>query len=233
MFSRKTFLKIFFPICTILVFVFLAIARLLWPATSPLYNDLWETISGLGNTTENPQGFWFFQFSMVLVGILIIPALLYCHPRLVKVMKKLTRFGSFWFFLGAIGFLLTGLIPAGMLSIDKFHEICAGVGSVGVVFAAGLYGLVMIKGKAKIHVNRKLFLVIALMWWIPLILLAFSFGYGQLVIEPPRDLGWYGPEWAAAGISAFFSFALWERVLFVIIVAYAALIVVLVPEREG
>ncbi len=182
---------------------------------------------------ENPLGFWFFQFSMIVVGILIIPALLYVHPRLAKVMKKLTRFGSFWFFLGAVGFLLTGLIPNGVVPIDKFHEICAGVGSVGVVFAAGLYGLVIMKGKEKIKVNRKLFIVIALMWWMPLLLLAYSFGYGQLVIEPLHDLGWYGPEWALADVSPFYSFALWERVLFVIIVAYTALVVVLVPEREG
>ncbi len=232
MFSQKSFLKFFFPICAILVFAFLAIARFLWPATSPPYDDFWETISGLGDMVDNPQGFWFFQFSMVVVGVLIIPALLYCHPRLAKVKKGLARFGSFWFFLGAVGFLLTGLIPNGVVPIDKFHEICAGVGSVGVVFAAGLYGLVILKGREKIQVNRKLFLLIALMWWIALILLAFSFGYGQLVIEPPRDLGWYGPDWGAAGVSVFFSFALWERVLFVIIVAYAGLIVVLIPEQE-
>ncbi len=230
MISQKHFLKFFFPICAVLIFGFLAIARLLWPATSPPYDDAWETISGLGDMVDNPQGFWFFQFSMVVVGILILPALLYCHPRLAKVKKGLARFGSFWFFMGAVGFLLTGLIPNGVVPIDKFHEICAGVGSVGVVFAAGLYGLVIIKGK--VPVNRKLFIFISLMWWATIILLAFSFGYGELVIEPPLDLGWYGPDWGAAGVSVFYSFALWERVIFVVIVVYAGLIVILVPERE-
>ncbi len=239
MFSKKTYLKIFYPICVILIFAFLAVARIIWPATSPPYSDLWQTISGLGDVEDNPIGFWFFQFSMLTVGVLLLPAIFYYHARLAKAKKFVTSIGTLLFFIGAIGFLLTGFVPQHTLAnlfpeyadvyiIEKFHEITAIGGSGCIVFAAFFYGIVILKGK--VPINRKLNIVIILMWWVPLIIGIACIGYGYIVYEELVDDAALA---LALGAPWFVSLGLWERVIFCIIIAYAGLIVTALPDRES
>ena len=70
------------------------------------------------------------------------------------------------------------------------------------------------------------------MWWICLIIFGIAYGYAEMVIKPTYDLGWYSQEWGNAGISPFFSFAVWERILFCVALMYLWLLVYMVPESN-
>jgi hypothetical protein len=239
MLSQKTILRIVFPLSIIIIFGCLIISRLLWPADSPkLYSDIWDTISGLGDMEDNPIGFIFFQIAMTLMGVLSIPVVLYVHPRLIGIAEKKggVRLGSFWLLMGAIGFLLTGLIPDGVVTIpewDKFHEITAGLGSLGIIFAAFFYFSPCKNAGEKI--NQKVLWIITAVWWIPIILTGIAYGLAELMVKEvwyaQCNLGWYGAEWGECGVSWFYSFAVWERVLFTVMVIYQLLLVKMIPEN--
>ncbi len=228
MVSRNTLIKIIGPVLIALILITLFIARLLHTTEPVPFDDAWHTISGLGNMERNPVGFYFFQASMVLVGILMIPVAMYVHPRLTHFHENFTRLGSFFMVMGAIGFILTGLIPDGVIEINKLHEITAGLGFGGVLFAALFYWFPL--KNAENNINQKVSMLITLLWWIPLILTIITYGYAEFVIKDQFNLGWYGPSWREAGISPFFSFSVWERVLFGVMLAYLELLPIMIPE---
>ncbi|GAB4307358.1 MAG: hypothetical protein Kow0069_04820 [Promethearchaeota archaeon] len=227
--KRSTYLTRFFPAVAAAVLACLIIARLLYPANAPEpFSDAWDTISGLGDLENNPVGFFFFQASMVLVAALLFPVGLHVHPRLSKYHEVATSAGTFFLAFAALGFFLTGLLPDGVVPVDKFHEITAGAGALGTLLAAFFYSVSC--KKAGGDLSRRVQWAIALAWWVPLVLAGVAYGYAELVVKPAFDLGWYGAEWGEAGVPVVLSFALWERVLFGVLLAYSALLVYLVPE---
>ncbi|HMB65279.1 MAG TPA: DUF998 domain-containing protein [Patescibacteria group bacterium] len=234
MLKKNTILKYIYPLSSFLILISLLIARFLWPSDSPEpYSDIWETISGLGNTELNPVGYIFFQIALTILGILILIITFYIHPQMLTLEKNQgqTKLGSFFLLLGGIGFVLTGLIPDGTIEIpgwDKFHELTSGLGAIGVLLAAFFYWLPTKNAKDKI--NQKYVKINIALWWIPLVLAGFAYGYAELVIKPRYDLGWYGPEWGEAGVSGFYSFSVWERILFAVIIIYMGILVLMVPK---
>ncbi|MHA1734283.1 MAG: hypothetical protein ACTSU5_20280 [Promethearchaeota archaeon] len=230
--SRGKYLKVVWPTCVGLALAFLAVARLLWPASSPQYCDAWETISGLGNAGDNPVGFLFFQLAMVAVGVLVVPTFLYLHPRLSRHHRVAALLGTFWMVVGAAGMLLTGFIPDGTVPIDKFHEITAGAGFGGILFASFFYWFATrAAGRAGEVTDRRLGWAATALWVAGIVATGAAYAVAEFVVKPAYDLGWYGCEWGAAGISAVISFAVWERVMFAVAVAYLAIVVALVPDE--
>jgi hypothetical protein len=228
--TKQSYLRLFY-VSVAIIYGALLVARLLWPATSEPFSDIWETISGLGHMSDNPVGFYFFQLSMTMVGVMVIPMVFYIHPRIVKYQRGNAVLGSFFLLIGGIGFLMTGLIPDGVVHIpewDKFHEISAGLGFGGILFAAWFYFWPI--RKAGDIFGRRVILFLLLLWWVPLILTGVSYGVAELVIKEQHNLGWYGPEWGEAGVSGFFSFAVWERVLFTVMLVYLGALGYILPE---
>lgn len=232
--SRRVYLKVVFPVAITLIIVCLVIARLLWPASAPPYLDAWETISGLGDMEDNLVGFVFFQAAMVVVGLLVLPTALYVHPHLAPYRKGAVGLGTLCMLVGAVGFLLTGFIPDGLVeSVDKLHEITSGAGFGGILLASFFYGLAVNKAKAEDQLAQpRVNVIITIMWWVALVLTGLAFGVAELVIKPAYDLGWYGPEWAAAGIHPVVSFAVWERVMFGVGLAYLGLMVLMIRDAR-
>ncbi|MHA1871445.1 MAG: hypothetical protein ACTSXF_10885 [Promethearchaeota archaeon] len=246
--SEKFYQKMFFPLVIILALFGLLLARLFWPATGTPYSDAWDTISGLGNVTDNPFGFYGFQISLVCIGIGVLYIFLYSHPRIVALNKSIDRsqkmfffdklmtlrimvyFGSFWMIIGALGLLLTGFIPDNTItSIKKFHEITSGMGFGGVMFASFFYFFTFKYSTDKI--SKKLLIFLTLLWWTGIILTAVAYGIAELHYKPLYDLGWYGADWGAAGVPVFYSFALWERIDFAIMIIYTGLLEYLIPQN--
>lgn len=56
----------------ILYYVFLIPAALLYPGYSPFQH----TVSALGNTTKNPNGWFLFSICLILIGIALVPFIL-------------------------------------------------------------------------------------------------------------------------------------------------------------
>ncbi len=220
MMQKETLLKRFLPLCFLLIAINLLIARVLYPPDSNrIFSDVWDTISGLGDMENNPIGWIFFQIAMVISGIVIIPVALNVQKIFLELQKGNGLFGILFLYIGAIGFLLTGLIPDDTLPINKLHEITAGLGFGGVMFAAFFLFWASLKGM-ETKIDKKSLIIITILWWIPLILTIIAYAWAELVIKEQYDLGWYGIEWGNAGISPFFSFAVWERILYVVMFAY-------------
>jgi hypothetical protein len=240
MISQKTILTRLYPIAVIIIFGSLVIARVLWPTENAgTFSDVWETISGLGDMEDNPIGFILFQFAMTILGILILIVVFYVHPNLSKLVdrKGSVKIGSFWLLMGGLGFVLTGLIPDGVVKIpdwDKFHEITAGLGTIGVIFAA-LFYFRPVK-KAGPQINQKLLWVITAVWWIPLLFTGIFYGIAELLVKEvwfeSCHLGWYSERWGECGVPGYYSFAVWERVIFGIIVIYQGMLIKLIPESN-
>ncbi|MCP4764296.1 MAG: hypothetical protein GY870_21155 [archaeon] len=235
--SQKRNNNYLYPLMVISTFSCLLIARIMWPSDVEPFSDAWETISGLGNIEINIPGFIFFQISMVSLGVGIFTTFLYVHSRLKEKSKILNFFGAFCMLIGSLGIILTGLIPAGIIeSIEKSHEITAGLGFLGVLFASFFY-FWAIKRNLEVY-NHKLLNNITVIWWIGIILTIISYTMAELIIKPQIlidqgiDLGWYGPEWGDAGVSIFYSFALWERVMFMIVIIYLGSLGYIIPDEE-
>ncbi|HMF34491.1 MAG TPA: hypothetical protein VKK79_23920 [Candidatus Lokiarchaeia archaeon] len=238
--SQQTFLKRVYLPAAILIVAFLVIARLLWVGTQPYY-DWWETISGLyqpNDLAANPVGAYFFWAAMVTLGLIFFPTILYVHPRLSQYRMRLTRLGSFWMAIGGIGFLLVGFVPQGTLDfllpsvgsggilhyiVEKFHEVCTGMGVIGVLFGQIVYWIAIRNGK--VPVNHKLDVLNICIWWGAFILGAISAGGAYLVFQTD----WTGQ--IPLNISLFFTFGVWERIFYGLIVSYFGIIGLMIPDR--
>jgi hypothetical protein len=224
--------KLILPITFGVIFILLMIARIIYPnyvLPADAYNDWWDVISNLGDLEKNPIGFIFFQIAMAISGLIMIPTIIYVHPKLWKYSRLNTALGTIFMILGVIGFLLVGLIPNDTLDIEKFHEISAGVGFLGVAIACMFY-FFAIKIR-KIPVNLKLFNIMIIVWWTGILLTGIFFAIASLYYDPTYDLGWYNYEWGLAGVPVIFSFALWERVMYCIMFLALWAGVKMIPER--
>jgi hypothetical protein len=171
------------------------------------------------DSLEHLEPFIFFQIAMVISGVVIIPVAQEVKKTMIELQKANGIIGIIFLYLGAIGFLLTGLIPDDTLPIKKLHEITAGLGFGGVLFAAFFLFWPSLKGINSI-VDKRILISITLLWWIPLIIFIYAYGWAELVIKEQYNLGWYSIEWEEAGVSPFYSFAVWERILYVIMFIY-------------
>ncbi len=220
MIQKERLLKHVLPLCFLLIGLNLLIARVLYPPDShKFYSDVWDTISGLGDMENNPIGWIFFQIAMVISGIAIIPVAIYVQKTFVTLQKGNGIIGILFLYIGSIGFLLTGFIPDDTLPINKLHEITAGLGFGGVMFAAFFLFWASLKG-LDTKIDKKTLINITILWWIPLIITIIAYAWAELVIKEQYNLGWYSIAWQEAGVSPFFSFAVWERVLYVVMFLY-------------
>ena len=225
--SRKAMLTVLLPAVLIVLFSSLLISNLLFPT---VYDWRFMVISALLDAGDNPLGQYFFSIGMTIAGFMMIPMLGYYNRKLGKICKGTTRVGTFFFLLGIIGLISVGTIGQVIHSIDKFHEILAGVGFIGLVFSAFFYGFSIMKDSSKgaKQFNMKLWMIIAVILWIPVIGMAGSAVYLEVV---DTGLGWVSLDWITEGGSPLLSFALWEWVLFVAVIAYMILLAVLVPQE--
>ncbi|MBD3350539.1 MAG: hypothetical protein GF364_03535 [Candidatus Lokiarchaeota archaeon] len=126
------------------------------------------------------------------------------------------KLGTFFMLLGGIGFILMGLVPADVVNIDQFHEISAGVGFGGIFFANFLYANCLDQVAREGKVNKWLHIGLQICWWILIIGVVITYPIAEFYFKEKFDLGWYSAEWGEAGVSPIFSFALWERIGFIV-----------------
>lgn len=247
MFNRKTYLQTLYPITVGLLILLIIVARVMWgyplPNPEPYY-DYWETISGLGDWEKSPIGFLFFQLWGLTIGIFILHITPYVHQHLKPysnckfqlfgkniLPKKLTglhelRFGTFLLFMGAIGFILMGLIPADL--IPDLHELSAGIGYGGVVFSAFFH--MSIYEQARDRLNQKLRVAVFFLWLGLAVYAAITYGIGEFYYKELYDLGWYDYDWELAGVPRIYSFAITERLGFIVMIIYFGFIGYMLPD---
>ncbi|MHA1339750.1 MAG: hypothetical protein ACTSRZ_16660 [Promethearchaeota archaeon] len=142
------------------------------------------------------------------------------------------KFGTFFLILGGIGFILMGLIPDDVISsIKKFHEICAGIGFAGILFADLCYTNVLDQAMKDGKINKKMHIFSQILWWFLIIGTIVTYGIAELYYKPLHNLGWYGPEWGEAGVPWIFSFSVWERFGVIVGYAYLGLLGWILPEK--
>jgi len=72
-----------------------------------------EMLSALGSFEKrfNPKWYWVFSVAMAYCGLCMIPVMLYIRRRLSAVSVWAASVGAFFFLLGCLAILLTGLFP--------------------------------------------------------------------------------------------------------------------------
>jgi hypothetical protein len=210
----------------------LILARVLWAgdAYGVPYNDLWETISSLYNSSYpeyNPIGAYFFWAAMVLAGSLVLIMMLYSHPRIAQGKKFWARFGSFWMLLSGIGFLLTGLIKQHTLDFisTKFHEITAAVGAFSIFVGAACYGLATLQNKIPVKKN---ICIITFIVFMGLFIAMIVSAAGAFLVY---DFNW-STQTPQPGVSPFFCMSLLEKIGYVVLVVYLGLMGLLLPDQK-
>ncbi|MHA1999633.1 MAG: hypothetical protein ACTSU9_16105 [Promethearchaeota archaeon] len=232
--SKDTLIKKLIPAIIAIILLSIFISNLLYPAA---YDWRFVVISGLLDSGENPIGNYFLSIGMTVLGILMIPMIGYFQKRLGKICKGVAGTGTFFFLLGIIGLISVGTIGQVIHTIDKFHEILAGIGFLGLLLSAFFYGFPIMKDRNKgaKQFNMKVWTILSIILWIPVIGMAAASlmdpGWGWV------DLSWineFDPDYVGTApvlLKLVLSFAFWEWLLFGAVMAYMIIFAFFVPDN--
>ncbi len=138
---KNTYLKyLLIPVTLFLFAVIVAIG--FYPA--PGYTPLTNHVSDMGGIANNPSVWWFFDSSIITIGILMIPHFVYLYRRLMPTAKWLTRLAMFCGVVGCIGFSVLGMFPQ---DIETPHDWAANFAFGGLGAAAFFTMFVLLRKK--------------------------------------------------------------------------------------
>ncbi len=230
-FTRAGLKKRFLPVIIIIIFTFLVIAYLFYPPELN-YSFFSDTISGLGDFVENPNGWWGFSIAIWTLSTSFFSLFLYMHRRLGVICRKTARFGSFFTLVGCICLFCIGIIVdagaplVGSLTFTKVHMIFVYGGFGGLAIGVVTYGFIFMKdtfprlgGQQIIPRYRPL-----PPYAIILGLAAGGMGVSQLLKEIYfPESGWNGP--------GLLSVSFWEWMLLFGIIMWVFWIALILPEQ--
>ncbi len=229
-FTHTDLKKCFLPTTILIIFAFLLIAYLFYPPELE-YSIFSDTISGLGDFMENPNGWWGFSIALWTLSTSFFSVFIYMHRRLGVICRKTARFGTFFALVGCIGLFLIGFIVdadatlVGSLSFSRVHMIFVYGGFGGLAIAVVTHGFVFMKDNFP-RLGGQQFIP----RWRPLapygliLGLALGMGISQLLKEIYfPDSNWNGP--------GLLSVSFWEWMLLFGIIVWAFWIVLILPEE--
>jgi len=230
MLAKHTLLTRNLPIAIIVLLITTLISNLVFPTA---YDWRYMVISALTNAEDNPAGYWILSSAMTLAGILLIPFPGYLQKHLGKICRFTAGIGSFFFVLGVIALILTGILYEGSGIPSRTHENLAAVAFAGLVFGCFFYGFPMMKDRiakygGKRQFNFRLFIIGALCLWFAFLGMALSALYVAVV---PNNWGWVDIDWIEKGAPVLASFALWEWILYFMLLFYLVLLIEMIPEH--
>ncbi len=229
-FTRADLKKRFLPALILIFFSLLMIAYLLYPPELN-YSFFSDTISGLGDFVENPNGWWGQAISLWIMSICFFSLFLYIHRRLSTICRNTARLASFFTLVGCGCFFLIGVFVdaqtalLGDLSFSDVHMFFVYGGFGGLAIGVILFGFIFVKDSlprcgGHQYIPRYQFLP-------PYFLiygLAGATGVSQLLKEIYcPECGWNGP--------GLLSISFWEWMLLFGIFAWMFWIVLILPEE--
>ncbi|HME56327.1 MAG TPA: hypothetical protein VKM55_29275 [Candidatus Lokiarchaeia archaeon] len=225
--TKKTMLTRLIPLILAILGVTIFIANFVFPTA---YDWRYMVLSALSEPGDNPAGYLFPTIGMTIAGLLMIPFPGYYQKKLGKICRGSTGVGSFFMIVAIVGMIGLSTISLVVTGIKNFHEILAGLAFIGIIFAGSFYGCPIIKDNAKgaKQFNMRLFRISMIVMWSPVVGMAASALY-IAIVNPPWS--WTGFSWIAMGVPPWMSFAFWEWLLFVAVLAFVVMLAIMVPEN--
>ncbi|GAB4328331.1 MAG: hypothetical protein Kow0069_35460 [Promethearchaeota archaeon] len=120
---------------------FWALAQHFFPGR---YTPLENHISDQGGLAANPTGHWFFNASVVVTGVLVLPAFAFLYHRLAVTCSWTSRLFLVSTVVGSAAFSGLGVFPQ---DVEVPHDWCADLAFGGLGFGAFLMMLVVLRSK--------------------------------------------------------------------------------------
>ncbi len=216
--SKKSF-KILIPCYAILFFTFMILSAIVFPGG---YNPLLETISSLGNPSENPfPGWLFFCLAFWSLSILFIPFYLWIYRRMKKIHWIAADLALLASMISSLGMILLGFFPEGY-NTQNMHNLSAALSFGGFIFSSVFSWIPMINDSRRNEEEKRNFspIIVALM----VIILSIAVS-GVVAVELCVTLDstlWPVPWYAM--------YPFWEWNLLYAIAIHEALLAITTPE---
>nr|MDO8086492.1 hypothetical protein [Candidatus Sigynarchaeum springense] len=205
-------LRAFLAVVLAAIAVLLGIAWALYEASNPgkPYNILADQISTLGNTKQNPRGFYLFSAALWVLSFAAVPLLRFYRRALPPLQARVTGVFVFFFAIGIPGTALVGFFPSSFDSTVHLVVAALALGGIGLAFFLSGFGIITSKIRDR---NEKIPIALA----IPFAVFICFVIFGATVVGYT----------AAAGIfndvdGTWLSFSLWEWLLLGAILAMCA-----------
>jgi hypothetical protein len=225
--SKKAMLTKLVPLIAAVLIMGYFLAGLVFPTP---YDWRYLVISALISPEDNQPGYIFPTICMTVGAFLMIPFLGYYQKKLGKICRGSTGVGTAFMFIGIVSFIGVGTIAQFDL-VPRLHEYLAALGFIGIVFAGFFYGCPILKDHSKgaKQFNMRLFTAALIVLVIPVIGLALSSLYAEIM-----DMPWASnpsiEKFELHPFPAWISFAFWEWLLFVGVMAFIFMLATMVPE---
>lgn len=236
--SKSFFLKRVYPILTSIVALGLFIAYLIIPPyPEGKYSWFLDTISGLGDYIENPNGWWGFSIAMVAAGFLFLIWSQYIYHHLSKICIATSRLASLFFMIGFVGLFIIAVITdtpldnwIGDLSMSDIHTKIAMVVFASIGVGLGVYWFVFVKdespklgGKQQMRYWKQANFVYLIFF-----LVVLGVGISQL-IRLIKDWGWI--DNGNGLLELWTRFQVWEWLMLFMLFIVAYLLIKIIPEK--
>lgn len=224
--SKKALVSMVIPLILAVLIGTLLYANLVYPTA---FDWRYLVISKLIDEGSNPGGYLVASIGITVSGALMIPLAGYHYRRYSKICRGTSIVATIFLLLGIVGLISVGTIGQVIHTIDKFHEILAGVGFLGLVLAGIIFYCPVIKDwrKGSKQFNMKLATGAFIVLLFPVVGMAAS----QIVLAINNPWGWVSIDWIDKGAPVLLSFALWEWALMGCIVVHILLMAVFTPDE--
>ncbi len=191
--SKPTHIKYLLALIA-LFFIAVTVAVGFFPA--PGYTPLNNHVSDMGGIARNPTVWWFFDASIIGIGILMIPQFVYLYRRLMPTTKWLTRLAMICGVVGCIGFSVLGMFPQ---DIPDPHDIAADLAFGGLGLAAFLTMFILLRKKwvRESWPSWKAFLLVYGPLYITITLIIVMPNLDPVAGIDPRWFSWTPWQWTA------------------------------------
>ncbi len=230
-FTRADLKKRFLPAIVLIIFTFLVIAYLFYPPDLN-YSFFSDTISGLGDFVENPNGWWGFSIAIWTLSLSFFSLFLYMHRRLGVIYRKTARFGTFFALAGCLGLFIIGFIVdagaplIGSLSFSRVHMIFVYGGFGGLAIGVLMYGFIFIKDSCPRFGGQQL---IPRWRGLPPYVIIFGLAAGGMgVSQLLKEIYYPDSSWNGPGL---LSVSFWEWMLLFGIILWVFWIGLILPEE--
>src|SRR5271157_697199 len=231
-FPREFLLARLMPVLLAFFFGGMLISDLLYPAP---YDWRFMTISSLitpgSEPGGNPLGRYYLSAGMIASGVLMVPFAGYLFRKLKVIWRKAARAGAGFMALGCIGIALVGAVPD-TAELDPIHQGNAAITAVGFIFSFLSFWLIMRKDRQLQHggkrqFDRRAMIAAFTLMWVAILGMLLS-QLIRLILQGNLEITDY---FYLTGLPVILSLPLWEWVFFLSIIAYIALLALMVPAN--
>ncbi len=188
----------------------------LYPEPYSIFNH----VSNLGSKSTNPNGYLLWNIGTVILGLLLIPHMIYIHKYFISSFPRLGVLNCVFGIISSIGWSLIGIFREDFITA---HFITASIAFIGLMITFNLDLIILVKNssefKNKVHFRYILvhYILLNLIFLISVIL---------------PNLDFFFPDSLINFNSLWLSYPPWEWLFFIILLLFILNLFFLMPEKS-